>query len=274
MAERILWDEYEAAILLDALIQVLNGTISRSDAVSAVSAELRRRARRKGLKIDDVFRNENGISWQMSAMEYNLTDGESGHEKGSDLFRSVVQLYKTDPQAYQALLREARAPIPEQKSVRDAFVSWLATQVTAKRLSKLYLTYVDIEAFCIEHGILAKKLFETTNPEEIQAVIDTVRTNRIFRFQNRKNLADMESAMQFYNRYLQHHPALNATAQQPERLGEKVLPISPPAQEEAQPVRAAAAPVSAQVVDFSDVASLADTEPIAFSYFGEVTENL
>lgn len=65
MAERILWDEYEAAILLDALIQVLNGTISRSDAVSAVSAELRRRARRKGLKIDDVFRNENGISWQM-----------------------------------------------------------------------------------------------------------------------------------------------------------------------------------------------------------------
>ena len=38
MAERILWDEYEAAILLDALIQVLNGTISRSDAVSAVSA--------------------------------------------------------------------------------------------------------------------------------------------------------------------------------------------------------------------------------------------
>lgn len=275
MAERILWDEYEAAILLDALIQVLNGTISRSDAVSAVSAELRRRARRKGLKIDDVFRNENGISWQMNTMEYAFTDGKSGlYKESMNLFRSIVQLYRTDPQAYQALLREARAPIPEQKSVRDAFVSWLATQVTAKRLSKLYLTYVDIEAFCIEHGILTKKLFETTDLEEIQAVVDTVRTNRIFRFQNRKNLADMESAMQFYNRYLQHHPALNATAQQPERLGEKVLPISPPAQEEAQPVRAAAAPVSAQVVDFSDVASLADTEPIAFSYFGEVTENL
>ncbi len=269
MAERILWDEYEAAILLDALIQVRNGTISRSDAVSAVSAELRRRARRKGLKIDDVFRNENGISWQMSAMEYNLTDGESGHEKGSDLFRSVVQLYKTDPQAYQALLREARAPIPEQRSVRDAFVSWLATQVTAKRLSKLYLTYVDIEAFCIEHGILTKKLFETTDLEEIQAVVDTVRTNRIIRFQNRKNLADMESAIQFYSRYLQHHPELNASTRQPETLGEKVLPISPPAREEAQPVRADAGRVSPQVVDFSDVASLPDSEPTSFSYFGE-----
>lgn len=47
MANRILWDKYEAAILLDALVSSYEGRISRREAIESVSSELRNRANKK-----------------------------------------------------------------------------------------------------------------------------------------------------------------------------------------------------------------------------------
>ena len=44
MPQKILWDEDEALILLDALLQVLSGALSRKNAAALVSRELRTRA--------------------------------------------------------------------------------------------------------------------------------------------------------------------------------------------------------------------------------------
>ena len=57
---------HEAVIMLDALITVHDGRMSRKKAIEVVSAELRARARRKGLEIDEKFRNINGITLQLS----------------------------------------------------------------------------------------------------------------------------------------------------------------------------------------------------------------
>ena len=75
MALRILWDRDEALILFDGLLSVLNGEQPRLRVVKAVSEELRKRALNKGIEIDDVFRNTNGISMQLQLMEYIFTDG-------------------------------------------------------------------------------------------------------------------------------------------------------------------------------------------------------
>ena len=83
MALRILWDRDEALILLDGLLSVLNGEQPRLKAVKSVSEELRKRAVDKGIEIDEVFRNTNGISMQMGVMEYIYTDGEHGLKKSS-----------------------------------------------------------------------------------------------------------------------------------------------------------------------------------------------
>ena len=48
MAIRILWDEYEAAILLDACLAVIDNRISRADAVIKVSEKLREKAIKNG----------------------------------------------------------------------------------------------------------------------------------------------------------------------------------------------------------------------------------
>lgn len=83
MAQRVPWDMSEAVIMLNALIAAREGRMSRKDAIVAVSSELRSRAKRNGIEVDDIFRNVNGITLQMSTMEYILTDGEKGMKKSS-----------------------------------------------------------------------------------------------------------------------------------------------------------------------------------------------
>lgn len=55
MVQRIPWDILEAVIMLNALISLYNGDISRKEAIESVSSELRERARAKGIEVDCFF---------------------------------------------------------------------------------------------------------------------------------------------------------------------------------------------------------------------------
>ena len=67
MALRIPWDIEEAVLMLDMLLKSIDGKLTRKEAIRQVSEKLRRRAINRGITIDDIFRNENGITFQMSA---------------------------------------------------------------------------------------------------------------------------------------------------------------------------------------------------------------
>ena len=63
------WDKYEAAILLEGLLASMKGELTRSAAIKVVSRDLREMALHRGVEIDEVYRNANGISFQMKSME-------------------------------------------------------------------------------------------------------------------------------------------------------------------------------------------------------------
>lgn len=63
------WNLYEAAILLQAYIETLQGTMTLQEAVHNVSTQLRQMGVNNGIEVDDVFRNINGISFQIKSME-------------------------------------------------------------------------------------------------------------------------------------------------------------------------------------------------------------
>lgn len=106
--KRILWDMEEAAVLLDGLLQVQAGKISRSDAIASVSEELRARAGRRHLDVDKKFRNKNGISLQMAHLEFGLTDGEAGWEPAYQWQAKILDIYYNEPETYKKLLDRAR----------------------------------------------------------------------------------------------------------------------------------------------------------------------
>ena len=201
MAIRILWSLEEAIIMLDFLLKNINGEINRKEAISAVSKELRERAIRNGIEIDYVFRNINGITLQMSCMEYILTDGKCGLAKSVKVFHEAVELYRNNNPAYLRLLKEARK-MPKSKSVQDRFFEWMEKQVSPIGLADMFLVVQDIESFCIDRKILKKKLFETTDLSTIRQVHNTVTSNKIFRRIYKNKLSKMESLILQYHRFL------------------------------------------------------------------------
>ena len=64
---------------------------------------MRNRAVKNGMEIDDIFRNTNGISFQISVMEYAYTNGKHVLKNANppEIFKKVVFLYRKNPKEYE-----------------------------------------------------------------------------------------------------------------------------------------------------------------------------
>ena len=113
MAVRIEWDKYEVALLIDACEKALNKQQAKPQIVAWLSSALRKRAQNNGISIDDIFRNENGISLQMTKMDYLLSDGKRGLPGASKLYSEIAQLHKNNPTEFAELLNEAKKQVDE-----------------------------------------------------------------------------------------------------------------------------------------------------------------
>lgn len=204
MALRIPWDIEEAVLMLDMLLKSLDGKLTRKEAIRQVSEKLRRRAVNRGIEIDDIFRNENGITFQMSALEVAYTGRKTKLKPPTKLFVETVNLYRNNRELYEEILKEAENVV-EPTSVQDEFCSYLSMQMPTFQLSDAYLMLSDIESFCLERKILQNKLFETTDLETIKRVVQTVDSNRVFRFTYKQNLKKMSTVIHAYYTFLKSY---------------------------------------------------------------------
>ena len=204
MALRIPWDIEEAVLMLDMLLKSLDGKLTRKEAIRQVSEKLRRRAVNRGITIDDIFRNENGITFQMSALEVAYTGRKTKLKQPTKLFVETVNLYRNNRELYEEILKEAENVV-EPTSVQDEFCSYLSMQMPTFQLSDEYLMLSDIEKFCLKRKILQNKLFETTDLETIKRVVRTVDSNRVFRFTYKQNLKKMSTVIHAYYTFLKSY---------------------------------------------------------------------
>jgi hypothetical protein len=78
MNQRIPWDIYESVLLLDTYFSIQRGIKTRKEAEAELSSKLRQKAINAGMKIDDIYRNQNGIHMQLGKIEYVVTNGHAG----------------------------------------------------------------------------------------------------------------------------------------------------------------------------------------------------
>lgn len=213
MALRIPWDIEEAVLMLDMLLKSIDGKLTRKEAIRQVSEKLRRRAVNRGIEIDDIFRNENGITFQMSALEVAYTGIKTKLKQPTKLFVETVNLYRNHRELYEEILKEAENVV-EPKSVQDEFCSYLSMQMPTFQLSDAYLMLSDIESFCLERKILQNKLFETTDLEAIKRVVQTVDSNRVFRFTYKQNLKKMSTVIHAYYAFLKSYKQIHRVSVQ------------------------------------------------------------
>ena len=122
MAIRIPWDCYEVALLFSAYEQVADGADYCAAAVR-LSETLRALANRRGVAIDETYRNVNGIKMQLANVQYLFTDGKKGLSGASAMIHRMFELYKASPTDYQKILKEAIRLASSNTSIEDAFFS-------------------------------------------------------------------------------------------------------------------------------------------------------
>ena len=205
------WNKYEAAILLDGLISVIEGNVTRAEAIKKISKDLRNLALSQGLKINSVYRNENGISFQLQSME-SAYYGYTIFKPATKLFTEVVTLYHKSRTEYQKLLKEAFMLINKNNTLEDCFMQYLATMVSPAKLSVLYPCYAEIESFCLKIKVLKVPLFQTTDFETIKKVQRTIEQNKIFRATHKKQYSKIVSAGRYYYNYVKEGCFSNSLA--------------------------------------------------------------
>lgn len=220
MAQRIPWDKYEAVILLEACLEVREGKSDRNEVVRRVSRELRKRATDRGIQIDDIYRNENGISLQLLRMNDTLMGGKA-NSHASKLFVEIVDLYKNDYNGYLKLLRGARPMIGDsqktESNTQHPFINWLINKekMSSRSANVHYGCVRFAEFFAVKQQLSSTKLISATSYSEAKETYDALVAKRLI--PNK-----IVNSIKLYLKYLKDTFPENEGVSSEERVAQKV----------------------------------------------------
>lgn len=177
MSIRVPWDKYEAAILLDGWLRVKEG-IPRNEVVTLVSYKLRKKAANQGIAIDSVFRNTNGINFQLMSMASAFEASDMG-KAPSKLFMEVADLYHNDYASYSELIEEAMQMLEGTSELRDSFIQFLHKQAPDKE-DKVLAAIKSIDEFAIATKALPCSFYDVLSEDTISILRKKVLNHKFF----------------------------------------------------------------------------------------------
>ena len=204
MSIRIVWSEHEQAVLLQALIDVLNHKIEKKQAISKVSKRLRKEAELRGLEIDVKFRNDNGISLQMNCLEYAYTDRKSGLHVTCGWYFDIVNTYRNDQDEFYKLLKEARIVSEASVKNKSAFQEWLERTMSNKDALDIIAELGALEILLKKNGVISKRISEIDDSNEISLLIDNIKSNKGIRIHSRSRRHLFISGLSKYKKFLEY----------------------------------------------------------------------
>ena len=194
MQKQVAFTEHEAALLLDAYLRTLSGDKSRKESIRDCSAQLRQIALNAGTKIDETYRNVNGITFQMASME-SAYQGHTIMKPATRLFTEMVSIYRNDTERFHQLLKEAENMASTELDNEAMFNAWLAANVSETQLAELHLAYQEIESQARIAKIIKKSLYDNIDPTTIKRIRANIESSKIFKFTHKHQWGRIMSAM-------------------------------------------------------------------------------
>ena len=251
------WDQYEAALLVEAYCKIRENRSSRKAVIAELSATLRTRAEKHGIVIDETYRNENGISMRLGELDCLFSGDGVGLKNTSDLFRQMVQLFTKDNTEFEKILMEAKGMSGNIENTRQQFCEWLTIKAPKAQPDSVCRSLSVAEEFCLKIKVLSTPVFETTDVATVKRFTKTVSQNKIFRIKNKKQINSIVSAADWYYAFVRALPAIPHTENNVETASITVV--------EAE---------NLAIVDFNALQSLAFTKPVALIYRGYRDESI
>lgn len=250
------WDIYETVILLEGYLETLQGIQSKSQIIKRISADLRRMAVNRGVEIDDVYRNENGVSYQIQSMD-SAFKGQKVYVPATKLFTDAVALYRTDNEGYQKILGEAKGMITVKKNSREAFLAWAKSAFSAQRCKWLEENILKMERFAVAAKMISGSIFDVTDTAELEAIYRASCKNKLFQIRHRKFVKNINEDFKEYIKYCSLKPDIREPASD-----SKAPTVSPE-------TASANVKIGSFVVNFDAEESMAYTKPTSVSLFGK-----
>ena len=194
------WDIYEAAILLDGYLEAQQKCQPRIQIIKRVSEQLRNMAINRRKVIDEVYRNENGISYQMQSMD-SAYKGENVYVPATRLFKEVVELYRTDTERYFDILEEAKRMVAAKQNNKEAFLVWAASVLPAQRCKWIEKNILKMEHFAVVFKLISGSIFDITDTAMLTTIYEAAGKNKIFQIKNRKLIKNINDDFQTYMQY-------------------------------------------------------------------------
>lgn len=197
MALRISWDRYEVALLFDTYKRITKGSDINEEAAK-LSQALRGLAIRKGISIDETYRNVNGMKMQLANVQYLFTDGRKGLSGASAGIRQMYVLYKTNQKKYQAILKEAMQMAGSSAvDVEESFYTYAKSKTNLPPQMLAY--YLKLAA---DYCHLKQPILGMVDVKAVNKVQQKVATGKLLRFRFGKNAQTIRNAMQLYYAFI------------------------------------------------------------------------
>lgn len=194
------WDIYEAVILLDGYLEWLNTNQPKTKIIKRISADLRSMATNRGTEIDDIYRNENGISYQIQSID-SAYKGKKVYVPATRLFEETVELYRTDAERYIEILEEAKSMVAAKQNNKEAFLVWAASVLPAQRCKWIEKNILKMEHFAVVFKLISGSIFDITDTAMLTTIYEAAGKNKIFQIKNRKLIKNINDDFQTYMQY-------------------------------------------------------------------------
>ena len=218
MAERINWDEYETALLIDTFWEIEKNPHRKQELIKDLSDSLRQKAVNSGVAIDEKFRNVNGITMQLSPIAHAFFP-ERSSLTSSMMFNRMVDLYKTDRELFDKILALAKTMVVDDKKIEidvkpdesSSFSDWLA-EMNYKKYSaqQLILSLEEASKYALERRLSKVPYSQITDPAQFSSAMNKVQGMRLFKITHRRTACFLDPAITLYRRYLQSLQELRA----------------------------------------------------------------
>ena len=203
MGKIISWNEYEAVLLVDAYLAVREKKISKELAVKQLSKQLRDLGRANGVSVDDVYRNENGISMRMAELDRLFNDGMGGLKNTSKLFVDTVGMYAIDRKKFDELLQEAKRMIGLKEHNRTAFLAWLKKQPKVKLPPEYIVALLDEgSSYAVARRLAPASFWEIDDAREFDVSCRRLLGSHLFRVLHRKSATSLDKCYLYYKEFL------------------------------------------------------------------------
>lgn len=103
---KVKWELEEAVALFDVYFNNAGNLNVSEDILTRLTEMYIKRANIKGILIDEKFRNISGLRMQLGCIHYVVTSGNEGMSNASKLFYDTYELYNSEPDKFQQILKE------------------------------------------------------------------------------------------------------------------------------------------------------------------------